>query len=70
MMQGLLPVILTLSRETQYLCTLHVRCSGAACCYIASEVHEMKGDRDGKSAKTSATINCLYSAVVVKLIMF
>ena len=25
----------------------------------------MKGDRDGKSAKRSATRNCLYSAVVV-----
>ena len=30
----------------------------------------MKGDRDGKSAKTSATRNCLYSAVVVNNHMY
>ena len=29
--------------------------------------HEMKGDRDGKSAETSATRHCLYSAVVVNV---
>ena len=32
---------------------------------IYKSFHEMKGDRDGKSAKRSATRNCLYSAVVV-----
>ena len=32
---------------------------------ICETFHEMKGDRDGKSAKTSATRNCPYSAVTV-----
>ena len=32
---------------------------------VEKSFHEMKGDRDGKSAKTIATRHCLYSGVVV-----
>ena len=50
-----------LSERIKSLSTL---LSNAVSCIVKS-FHGMKGCRDGKSAKTSATRNCLYGAVVV-----